>query len=199
MSTLRFTAGVGVGFSGACGLPMVLRARKPLTKCGISNHRHFFNISFTRTILGTQGVQDTAPTRKGSPPTSFSPALGDTSAELRLCCVGLNSQPPFAPLFIRTRRTRGPKADARRQRHEIRNLLLPAWQELRSDASPPGSMAPECAEGRAAWHVPSWARLRCIGGSLRRVQALLLASSVQRCTRVANMPKNQCAQSSQAR
>ena len=56
MSTLRFTAGVGVGFSGACGLPMVLRARKPLTKCGISNHRHFFNISFKRTILGTQGM-----------------------------------------------------------------------------------------------------------------------------------------------
>jgi hypothetical protein len=56
MSTLRFTAGVGVGFSGACGLPMALRARKPLTKCGISNHRHSFNISFTRTILVTQGM-----------------------------------------------------------------------------------------------------------------------------------------------
>ena len=30
MLTLRFTAGVGVGFSGACGPPLVWRARKPL-------------------------------------------------------------------------------------------------------------------------------------------------------------------------
>ena len=30
MSTLRFPAGVGVGFSGACGLSLVWRARKPL-------------------------------------------------------------------------------------------------------------------------------------------------------------------------
>ena len=30
MSTLRFTAGVGVSFSGACGLPLVWRAGKPL-------------------------------------------------------------------------------------------------------------------------------------------------------------------------
>ena len=29
MLTLRFTAGVGVGFSGACGPPLVWRARKP--------------------------------------------------------------------------------------------------------------------------------------------------------------------------
>ena len=30
MSNLMFTAGVGVGISGACGLPLVWRARKPL-------------------------------------------------------------------------------------------------------------------------------------------------------------------------
>ena len=30
MSTLRFTAGVGEGSSGACGLPLGWRARKPL-------------------------------------------------------------------------------------------------------------------------------------------------------------------------
>ena len=30
MSTLRFTAGDGVSFSGACGLLLVWRARKPL-------------------------------------------------------------------------------------------------------------------------------------------------------------------------
>ena len=30
MSNLRFTAGVGVGISGACVLPLVWRARKPL-------------------------------------------------------------------------------------------------------------------------------------------------------------------------
>ena len=30
MSTLRFTAGVGVNFSGTCGLRLVWRARKPL-------------------------------------------------------------------------------------------------------------------------------------------------------------------------
>ena len=30
MLTVRLTAGVGVGFSGACGLPLVWRARKPL-------------------------------------------------------------------------------------------------------------------------------------------------------------------------
>ena len=30
MLNLRFTAGVGVGISGACGLPLVWRARKPL-------------------------------------------------------------------------------------------------------------------------------------------------------------------------
>ena len=31
MSTLRFTEGVGVGFSGACGLPLVWRVRKSLS------------------------------------------------------------------------------------------------------------------------------------------------------------------------
>ena len=30
MLNLRFTAGVGVGISGACGPPLVWRARKPL-------------------------------------------------------------------------------------------------------------------------------------------------------------------------
>ena len=30
MSNLMFTAGVGVGISGACGLPLGWRARKPL-------------------------------------------------------------------------------------------------------------------------------------------------------------------------
>ena len=30
MLTLRFTAGVGVGVCGACGPPLVWRARKPL-------------------------------------------------------------------------------------------------------------------------------------------------------------------------
>ena len=30
MLTVRLTAGVGVGFSGACGLPLVWRVRKPL-------------------------------------------------------------------------------------------------------------------------------------------------------------------------
>ena len=30
MLTVRFTAGVGVGISGACGPPLVWRARKPL-------------------------------------------------------------------------------------------------------------------------------------------------------------------------
>ena len=40
MSTLRFTAGVGVGFSGACGLPLVWRARKPLP-CALGSSADF--------------------------------------------------------------------------------------------------------------------------------------------------------------